>query len=149
MGAPSNTNPPPDEQRAHLANCRVIAVVGLSPHPHRDSHRVAAYLQAVGYHIVPIHPRVAEQGGTVLGEKAYASLTDAARDLTIDLVDVFRRSEDVPPVVDEAIAIGARGLWLQRDIVHDEAAARARAAGLWVVQDRCLMVDHRWLMRGH
>ncbi len=125
--------------------CRVIAVVGLSPHPHRDSHRVAAYLQAAGYRIVPIHPRVAEQGGSVLGEKAFASLSDASTHHTIDLVDVFRRSEDVPPVADEAIAIGARGLWLQQGITHDAAAARARAAGLWVVQDRCLMVDHRQL----
>ncbi len=145
MDAPSNTNPTPDEQRARLKACRVIAVVGLSPHPHRDSHRVAAYLQAAGYRIVPIHPRVAEQGGSVLGERAFASLTDAATQHTIDLVDVFRRSEDVPPVADEAIAIGARGLWLQQGITHDAAAARARAAGLWVVQDRCLMVDHRQL----
>ncbi len=145
MVAPSNTNPPPEALRAHLTACRVIAVVGLSPHPHRDSHRVAAYLQAAGYRIVPIHPRVAEQGGSVLGEKAFASLSDAATHHTIDLVDVFRRSEDVPPVADEAIAIGARGLWLQQGITHDAAAARARAAGLWVVQDRCLMVDHRQL----
>ena len=145
MVAPSNTNPPPEALRAHLTTCRVIAVVGLSPHPHRDSHRVAAYLQAAGYRIVPIHPRVAEQGGSVLGERAFASLTDAATQHTIDLVDVFRRSEDVPPVADEAIAIGARGLWLQQGITHDAAAARARAAGLWVVQDRCLMVDHRQL----
>lgn len=146
MVAPSSTNPPPDEQRAHLTACRVIAVVGLSPHPHRDSHRVAAYLQAAGYRIVPVHPRVAAQGGTVLGEKAYATLTDAAREHPIDLVDVFRRSEDVSPVADEAIAIGARGLWLQQGITHEAAAQRARAAGLWVVQDRCLMVEHRWLM---
>ena len=142
MGAPSNTNPPPDEQRAHLANCRVIAVVGLSPHPHRDSHRVAAYLQAVGYHIVPIHPRVAEQGGTVLGEKAYATLTEAAEHTRIDLVNVFRNSEDVPPVVDEAMAIGAPALWLQLGIAHEEAAAKARAAGLRVVQNKCLKVEH-------
>lgn len=145
MVAPSSTNPPPDALRTHLADCRVIAVVGLSPHPHRDSHRVAAYLQSVGYRIVPIHPGVAQQGGTVLGEKAYASLTQAAAHHTIDLVDVFRRSEEVPPVADEAVAVGARGLWLQQGIAHDEAAGRARIAGLWVVQDRCLMVDHRRL----
>lgn len=129
-----------------LAGVRTIAVVGLSPHPHRDSHRVAAYLQAAGFRVVPVHPRVAAQGGAVLGERAYASLREAARDRTIDLVNVFRRSEDVPPVADEAIAIGARGLWLQQGITHEAAAARARAAGLWVVQDRCLMVDHRRLL---
>ena len=125
----------------------MIAVVGLSPHPHRDSHRVAAYLQAVGYRVLPIHPRVAEQGGSVLGEPAYATLTAAAHDHAIDLVNVFRRSEDVPPVADEAIAIGAHGLWLQQGIVNEAAADRARDAGLWVVQDRCLMVDHRRLFR--
>lgn len=123
---------------AILQHCRTVAVVGLSPKPHRASYRVAQYMQAQGWRIVPVNPLARE----VLGEKAYASLHEAAREHAIDLVDVFRNSEDVPPVADEAVAIGARGLWLQQGIRHDEAAARAAAAGLWVVQDRCLMVEH-------
>lgn len=118
--------------------CRTIAVVGLSPKPERDSHRVARYMQAQGYRIVPVNP-AAQQ---VLGEPCHATLADAARHTRIDLVDVFRNADDVPPIVEEAIAIGAKALWLQRGIVHDAAAERARAAGLVVVQDRCLMVEH-------
>ena len=127
-----------DPIRAILESCRTVAVVGLSPKPHRASYRVAQYMQAQGWRIVPVNPLARE----VLGEKAYASLREAALEHRIDLVDVFRNSEDVPPVAEEAIAIGARALWLQQDIRHDEAAARARAAGLLVVQDRCLMVEH-------
>ncbi|MCJ0761642.1 CoA-binding protein [Variovorax terrae] len=121
-----------------LRECRTIAVVGLSPKPHRDSHAVAHYLQAHGYRIIPVNPNARE----VLGETAYASLAEAARHATIDLVDVFRHSEEVPPVVDEAIAIGARAVWLQLGIEHEAAAARARAAGLQVVQDRCIKIEH-------
>ena len=119
--------------------CHTIAVVGLSPKPHRDSYRVSQYMQAQGYRIVPINPNATE----VLGEKAYASLTEAAAHERIDLVNCFRNSEDIPPIAAEAIAIGAQGLWLQIDVTHTDAAAQAKAAGLAVVQDRCLMVEHR------
>ena len=119
--------------------CHTIAVVGLSPKPHRDSYRVSQYMQAHGYRIVPINPNATE----VLGEKAYASLTEAAAHEHIDLVNCFRNSEDIPPIAAEAMAIGAKGLWLQIGVTHSAAAAQAKAAGLAVVQDRCLMVEHR------
>ena len=120
-------------------DCHTIAVVGLSPKPHRDSYRVSQYMQARGYRIVPINPNATE----VLGEKAYATLTEAAAHERIDLVNCFRNSEDIPPIAAEAIAIGAKGLWLQIGVAHDASAAQAQAAGLAVVQDRCLMVEHR------
>lgn len=122
-----------------LAQPRTVAVVGLSPKSHRDSFRVAQYMQAQGWRIVPINPNATE----ILGEKAYATLSEAAGEHRIDLVDVFRNSADVPPVVDEAIAIGAPAVWLQLGVAHEAATAKARAAGLLVVEDRCLMVDHR------
>ena len=129
-----------DDVRAILRTCRTVAVVGLSPRPERDSHRVARYMQAQGWHIVPVNPMAA--GQIILGEPVYPSLTEAARRERIELVDCFRNSADIPPIVDEAIAIGATALWLQLGVQHDAAAARARAAGLRVVQNRCLMVDH-------
>lgn len=121
-----------------LRDCRTIAVVGLSPKTHRDSHHVAEYLQEQGYRIVPINPQATE----ILGERCWPSLTEAAQHLPIDLVDVFRNSADVPPIAAEAIAIGAKALWLQLGVRHDEAAAVARAAGLQVVQERCTLVEH-------
>ncbi len=127
--------------RQSLANCKTIAVVGLSPKPHRDSFRVAKYMQEHGFRIVPINPNAPE----VLGEKAYASLTDAAQHERIDMVNCFRNSEDIPPIAAEAIAIGAKSLWLQIGVVNDAAAKQATDAGLVVVQDLCLMVEHRQL----
>ena len=124
-----------------LATCRTVAVVGLSPKPHRDSYEVAHYMQTHGWRIIPVNPlaKVPE----ILGEKVYATLSEAAQHEQIDLVDVFRNSEDVPPVADEAIAIGAKGLWLQLGITNDPACAKAAAAGLQVVQNKCLLVEHR------
>ncbi len=122
-----------------LKHCRTIAVVGLSTKPHRASFDVARHMQASGYRIIPVNPNETE----VLGEKAYATLTDAAQHEDIDLVNCFRNSEDIPPVVDEAIAIGAKAVWMQLGITHHEAAAKAEAAGLLVVQDHCLKIDHR------
>jgi len=124
-----------------LTHCRTIAVVGLSPKPHRASFDVARYMQGQGYRIIPVNPNATE----VLGEKAYATLTEAARHEKIDLVNCFRNSEDIPPVVDEAIAIGAKAVWMQLGINHPEAAAKAEAAGLLVVQDHCLKIDHKVL----
>ncbi|WP_395669175.1 CoA-binding protein [Rhodoferax sp.] len=121
-----------------LAHHRNVAVVGLSPKPHRDSFGVARYMQAHGWRVVPINPLASE----ILGETAYPSLTEAAKHHTIELVNVFRNSDDVPPVVDEAIAIGAQAVWLQLGIRHDAATDKARKAGLLVVQDKCLKVEH-------
>lgn len=125
-----------------LKNCRSVAVVGLSPKAHRDSYRVAQYLQQHGWRIIAINPVAAASGGTILGERVYASLSEAAQHEKIDLVDVFRNSEDVPPVVDEAIAIGAPALWLQLGVRHDAALQKARTAGLVAVQNLCLKVEH-------
>ncbi len=125
-----------------LREARRIAVVGISARPERDSHRVAAYLQAAGYDIVPVNPLCVR----VLGLCCCVSLRDAPG--PIDVVDVFRRPELIEPVVDDAIAIGARVLWLQDGVVNEAAAARARAAGLRVVMDRCMMRDHATLAAG-
>ena len=128
-----------------LQNLRTIAVVGLSPKTHRISQEVASYMQRQGYRIIPINPLASE----VLGEKAYPSLLAAAQHEKIELVNCFRNSPDIPPVVDEAIAIGAKAVWMQLGISHPEAAAKANAAGLQVVEDRCIMVKHgRLLTRG-
>lgn len=144
--SPGVTTLPPAERPSHiLTHCRTIAVVGLSPKPHRASFDVARYMQGQGYRIIPVNPNASE----VLGEKAYASLTEAARHEPIDLVNCFRNSEDIPPIVAEAIAIGAKAVWMQLGIRHPAAAAKAEAAGLLVVQDHCLKVAHRMLqLRG-
>ena len=125
-----------------LGHCRTVAVVGLSPKPHRDSYEVSQYMQENGWRIIPVNPVAAAGGQPILGERVYATLTEAAAAESIDLVDVFRNSADVPPVVDEAIAIGARAVWMQQGIAHEAAAQRARAAGLQVVENKCLMVEH-------
>jgi predicted CoA-binding protein len=125
-----------------LRHCRTVAVVGLSPKPHRASFEVAQYMQTHGWRIIPINPVAAASDTQILGEKVYATLAEAAQHEKIELVDVFRNSEDVPPVVAEAIAIGAQAVWLQLGIVNDQAIATAQAAGLRTVQDKCLLVEH-------
>jgi len=124
-----------------LADCRTVAVVGLSPKPGRASFDVARYMQANGYRIIPVNPNAGVQ--EILGEKVYASLLEANRVEKIGLVNCFRNSEDIPPIVDEAIAIGAKAVWMQLGIAHTHAATKAQEAGLMVVQDRCLKIDHR------
>jgi len=126
-----------------LDAARTIAVVGLSPTPTRPSHGVARYLRDVGYRIVPVNPGHT----TILGEQSYPTLTAAAADHTIDIVDVFRRSEFVGAIVDQAIGLHAppRLIWLQLGVVDDAARARAEAAGIPCVMDRCLMIDHQAL----
>jgi len=119
-----------------LDECKTIAVVGLSSNPIRPSFGVARYMQQRGYRIIPVNPNETE----VLGEQAYASLADAPE--KIDLVDIFRRSEDAGDHVDEAIRLGARAVWLQEDVIDDEAAKRALDAGLMVVMDRCILKEH-------
>ena len=125
-----------------LRSARTIAVVGCSPKTHRDSHRVAAYLQRAGYRIVPVNPGFDE----ILGEPCYPDLPSIPDDVEVDIVDVFRRAEHVPPIVDAAIARGVGAVWLQLGVTHPEAEARAREAGLVVVSDRCLKVEHRRLV---
>jgi predicted CoA-binding protein len=125
-----------------LNECKTIAVVGLSPKSHRDSYRVSKYMQSQGYRIVPINPNANE----VLGERCYATLSEAAQHARIDMVNCFRNAEDIPPIAQEAMNIGARALWLQLGIAHADACAQAGKAGLTVVQDKCLMVEHaQWL----
>lgn len=127
-----------------LNHCKTIAVVGLSPKPHRESFGVSKIMQAKGYRIIPVNPNA----DTILGEKVYRSLAEAAQHEQIDLVNVFRNSEDVPPVVDEAIAIRAKAVWLQLGIVNEPAMQLAREAGLRTVQDRCIKVEHAYWARG-
>ncbi len=129
-------NPSDDEIRALLQRVKRIAVVGLSPKPDRPSYGVSQVMQRAGYQIVPVRPMVTE----VLGEKAYATLKDVPD--AVDLVNVFRRAEEVDAVVDEAIAIGAPAIWIQLGIVNDAAAERARAAGLMVVMDKCIKIEY-------
>jgi predicted CoA-binding protein len=119
-----------------LREYRRIAVVGISPRPERDSHRVAAYLQQAGYVIIPVNPGIT----SVLGERCWPSLDEVP--VPIEVVDVFRRSELVGPVVDAAIRVGARAVWMQDGVVDETAAAKARDAGLLVVMDRCMLRDH-------
>lgn len=126
--------------RALLQDTRTIAIVGLSPNPQRPSNEVARYLRAAGYTIIPVNPACDQ----VLGEKCYASLREIPG--PVDLVDVFRRPEDVMPIVDDAIAIGARGLWLQLGVIAPEGAGRAADAGLKVVMDRCTKIEHAVLI---
>lgn len=124
-----------------LQQYRHIAIVGISADPYRPSHFVAIYLQAEGYNIVLINPSYA--GQRLLGKRVYASLTEAKEaGEEIEIVDVFRKAEDVPPVAEEAIAIGAKVLWLQLGIRNDEAGRRAQEAGLTFVQDRCMKIEH-------
>jgi len=127
-----------------LNRYRTVAVVGLSPKSHRDSFEVAQYMQSQGWRIIPINPNASE----ILGETAYPSLQEAARHHPIELVNVFRNSAEVPPVVIDAIAVGAKAIWMQLGVVHDAAAQQARAAGLAVVQDKCLKVEFRNQQRG-
>ncbi|SHK28383.1 CoA-binding protein [Desulforamulus aeronauticus] len=125
-----------DQMKQLLLECKTIAVVGLSDKPHRDSFKVAEYMQNQGYRIIPVHPRVSE----VLGEPAYKTLADIPDQ--IDLVNVFRKSEETPAVVEQAIPLKPRAIWLQLGIANDEAAAIAKAADMDFVQDRCIKVEH-------
>jgi predicted CoA-binding protein len=135
-------NPDDATVRALLERVRRIAVVGLSPKAYRDSHRVARYLLEHGYEVVPVYPREEE----ILGQKVYRRVRDVPG--PIDLVDVFRRSEGLPEVVDDVLAARAGALWLQLGCIDEAGAERARRAGLAVVMDRCLMVEHGRLLGG-
>jgi hypothetical protein len=123
-----------------LRTSHTIAVVGLSSKRFRPSYGVAEYMKSAGYRIIPVNPCEQE----VLGEKAYAELGNVPEQ--IDIVDIFRRSEFVPEIVETAIRIGARAIWMQEGVIHEEAAAKARAAGLEVVMDRCILKEHRRML---
>lgn len=123
-----------------LRSSRTVAVVGLSGNRARPSYGVAEYLQRAGYRIIPVNPQESE----VLGERAYPALEAIPE--KVDIVDIFRRPEHVPEIVEAAIRIGARAVWMQEGIVHEEAAGKARQAGLEVVMDRCALKEHRALM---
>ena len=129
------------EIRALLEGARTIAMVGASDRPDRPSHGVMEFLQGRGYRVLPINPQIT--GEHVLGEYVWDNLSQLG--MPIDIVDVFRNSDAAGAVVDEAISVGAKAVWMQLGISHPAAAAKAQAAGLWVVQDRCLKVDHRAL----
>jgi predicted CoA-binding protein len=134
---PTGSSAGPDAIAELLRASRVIAVVGLSSKRARASFGVAQYLQSAGYRIIPVNPNESE----VLGEKAYAKLEDVPG--KIDIVDIFRRSEEVPPVVESAIRAGAKAVWMQEGVVHPQAAERARQAGLFVAMDVCILKEHR------
>jgi hypothetical protein len=120
-----------------LQRAKTIAVVGLSDNPLRPSHGVSAYLQAQGYRIIPVNPQIQE----ALGEKSYPSLLDVPE--KIDIVDIFRRPEFVEEVVDQAIQLKVPAVWMQEEVIHEKAAEKARQAGIFVVMDRCILLEHR------
>jgi len=122
-----------------LQSCHIVAVVGLSPNPERHSHRVSKYLQEHGYRIIPVNPLASE----VLGEKCYPDLISIPEH--VDVVDIFRRSEDVPPIIDQAIQIKAKAIWMQEGIVNENAALNAKQSGMMVVMDRCMLKEHEEL----
>jgi predicted CoA-binding protein len=138
----SHTNPPDDELRQLLTSAATIAMVGASSNPDKTSHGIMQKLQSVGYRVIPVNPKETE----VLGERAYPSLLDINQ--PVDIVDVFRRSEDTPQIADEAVKIGAKALWLQTGIANEDAAARAKAGGLIVVMDACIGATHALLRVG-
>lgn len=122
-----------------IHNSHVIAIVGLSPNPDRPSNEVGRHLQEKGFRIIPVNPAAKE----ILGEVSYPDLTAIPE--KVDVVDIFRRSEDVPPIVEQAIKIGAKTVWMQEGVINEDAALRARQAGLNVVMDRCIWKEYRRL----
>lgn len=125
----------------NFGEIKTIAVVGLSPNPAKPSYQVARYLQSVGFRVIPVNPKETE----ILGEKSYPDLASIPPEIEVDLVDIFRRPEEVEPVVAQAVARGVKRIWMQEGVVNEKAAALARAAGAEVVMDRCLMKEHRRL----
>lgn len=138
----AHTNPPDADLARLLSDAKTIAIVGASSNPDRPAYGIMRQLQRLGYKVIPVNPRETE----VLGERAYASLHDIPE--PVDIVDVFRRAEDTPPIADEAVAIGAKALWLQSGISSEDAAARATAGGLTAVMDSCIAVMHSALRVG-
>ena len=124
-----------------LREYRTVAIVGLSPDPNRPSHRVATYLSSHGYKVIPVNPDAQE----ILGTRSYPDMSSIPQ--PVEIVDIFRRSEEVMPIVDEAIKIGAKAVWMQEGVINEEAASRARGAGLLVVMNRCMLKEHKRLSK--
>ncbi len=143
IGAPSQKKHMPSTEAERIAEllrtAKTIAVVGLTDSPFRPSYGVSQYMRSQGYRIIPVNPNITEWEG----EKAYASLLDVPE--KVDIVDVFRRSDAVPEIVEQAIQIKAPAIWLQEGVIHEEAAERARQAGIFVVMDLCILKEHRKL----
>jgi predicted CoA-binding protein len=131
-----------EEIKDTLCNAKTIAVIGISPKEDRPSYVVASYLKSKGYRIIPVRP----DGEEILGEKVYHTLSEIPKEIGVDVVDIFRRSEDVPPIVVEAIQRGARVVWMQEGVIHQEAAGKAEKAGLKVIMDRCMKKEHQRLL---
>jgi predicted CoA-binding protein len=131
-----------EELKETLSNCKIVAVVGISPKEDRPSYIVASYLMSKGYRIIPVRP----DGELILGEKVYHSLSEIPKEIGVDVVDIFRKSEDVPPIVEEAIQRGAKVVWMQEGVIHHEAGEKAEKAGLKVVMDRCMKKEHQRLL---
>ncbi len=130
-----------EELKEMLKHYKTVAVVGISPKEDRPSFRVAAYLQSNGYRIIPVRP----DGDTILGEKIYRTLMEIPEGIEIDVVDIFRKSEEVPPIVEEAIRRGAKIVWMQEGVIHQKAGEEAEKAGLKVVMDRCIKKEYQRL----
>lgn len=136
-----DSSPQTDAVTELLQNSKTIAVVGLSNDPMRPSHGVSAYMQSHGYRIIPVNPKIESS----LGEKAYPSLLEVPE--KIDIVNIFRRPESVQKIVDQAIQLAVPAIWMQEDVIHEQASQKARAAGIFVVMDRCILKEHRQRFR--
>jgi len=131
-----------EELKDTLRNLKRVAVIGISPKEDRPSYIVASYLKSKGYRIIPVRP----DGEEILGEKVYHHLSEIPKEIGVDVVDIFRRSEEVPPIVEEAIQRGAKAVWMQEGVIHKEAGEKAEKAGLKVVMDRCMKKEHQRLL---
>lgn len=131
-----------EEIKDILRNVKKVAVIGISPKEERPSYIVASYLKSKGYRIIPVRP----DGEEILGEKVYHSLSEIPKEIGVDVVDIFRRSEDVPPIVEEAIQRGVKVVWMQEGVIHKEAGEEAEKAGLKVIMDRCMKKEHQRLL---
>ena len=131
-----------EELKDALSHCKTVAVVGISPKEDRPSYIVASYLKSKGFRIIPVRP----DGEEILEEKVYHRLSEIPKEIGVDVVDIFRRSEDVPPIVEEAIQRGVKVVWMQEGVTHEEAGEKAEKAGLKVVMDRCIKKEHQRLL---
>jgi len=131
-----------EELKDVLRTCETVAVVGISPKEDRPSYIVASYLKSKGFRIIPVRP----DGEEILEEKVYHRLSEIPNEIGVDVVDIFRKSEDVPPIVEEAIRRGVRVVWMQEGVIHEEAGEKAEKAGLKVVMDRCMKKEHQRLV---
>ena len=131
-----------EEIKKTLSSCKTVAVVGISPKEDRPSFIVASYLKSKGYRIIPVRP----DGEEILGEKVYHNLKEIPREIEVDIVDIFRKSAEVPPIVEEAIQRGAKVVWMQEGVAHEEAKVKAEQAGLKVAMNRCIKREHLRLL---